>query len=97
MAENKRTLLRVKGVSSQSERALADVTAETLAVEEEALCAQPLHHIYPLGAEVAGVAAAEPRREVLTWHALRGRRAGLQKPLTRVPQRDACSKEHHVC
>lgn len=81
---------------SQSEGAVADVTAETLAVEEVALGAQSLHHIHPLGAEVAGVAAAEPGGEVLPWHTLRGRRAGLQQPFTQVLQRDACSKVHNM-
>lgn len=72
----KRTLLRVKGVPSQTEGAVTDITAETLAVEEVALSAQSLHHIHSLCAEVADVAATEPRREVLTHHTLKGRRAG---------------------
>lgn len=61
---------------SQAEGAVTDVTAETLAVEEVALSAQSLHHVHPLGAEVADVAAAEPTREVLTYCTLRGRRPG---------------------
>lgn len=69
----KRTPLRVKGVSSQTEHAAADVTAEALSVEEEALGTEPLHHVHPLGAEVADVAAAEPRGGVPAPHALRGR------------------------
>lgn len=64
----------VKSVSSQTEGAVTDITAETLAVKEVALCTQSLHHVHPLGAEVADVAAAEPRREVLTYHTLRGTR-----------------------
>lgn len=61
---------------SQAEGAVADVAAETLAVEEVAVGTQPLHHVHPLGAEVADVAATEPGREVLTYHTLRGRRPG---------------------
>lgn len=67
---------------TQTEGAVTDVTAETLAVEEVALSAQSLHHIHSLGAEVADVAAAEAGREVLTYHTLRGRRAGLQNQFT---------------
>lgn len=63
-------------MSSQTEGAVADVTAETLAVEEVALGAQSLHHVHPLGAEVADVAAAEPAGEVLTYHTLRGKTPG---------------------
>lgn len=56
-------------MSSQAEGAVADVTAETLAVEEVTLSAESLHHVHPLGAEVADIAAAHPGREVLTRHA----------------------------
>lgn len=66
----KYTFLRVKGVSSQAEGTVTDITAETLAVEEIALSTQSLHHVHPLGAEVADVAATEPGREVLTYHTL---------------------------
>ncbi len=59
---------------SKTECAVANVTAETLAVEEVALSAQSLHHIHPLCAEVADVAATKAGREVLTCHTLRGRR-----------------------
>lgn len=72
----KRTLLRIKGVPTQTEGAVTDVTAETLAVEEVALCAQSLHHVHPLGAEVADVAAPEAGSEVLTYHTLKGRGTG---------------------
>lgn len=61
---------------SQTEGAVTDVTAETLAVEEVALSAQSLHHVHPLGAEMADVTATEPGREVLTHHTLRGRTPG---------------------
>ena len=61
---------------AQTQGAVTDVTAETLAVEEVALSAQSLHHIYPLGAEVADITAAKPRREGLTHHTLRGTRPG---------------------
>lgn len=70
----KRTLLGVKRMSSQTKGAVTDVAAETPAVEEEAFSAEPLHHVHPFGAEVADVAAPEPRRELLTSHTLRGRR-----------------------
>lgn len=63
-------------MSSQAEGAVADVAAETLAVEEEAFGAQSLHHVHSLGAEVADVAAAESGGEVLTYHRLRWRRSG---------------------
>lgn len=66
---------------SQTEGAVADGTAETLAVEEEALGAEPLHHVNPPGAEVAGVAAPEARREVFTHHTLRDRRSRVTQPV----------------
>lgn len=69
---------------SQTEGAVTDGTAETLAVEEEALGAEPLHHVNPLGAEVAGVAAPEARRKVFTRHTLRDRGAGLHNQFTRM-------------
>lgn len=55
--EIRRTLLRVKGVPTQTKGAVADVTAEALAVEEIAFGAEPLHHVNPLPAKVTGVAA----------------------------------------
>lgn len=60
-------------MATQAEGAIADDAAETLAVEEVALGAEPLHHINPLGAEVAGVAAPEARRKVFTAETLKGR------------------------
>lgn len=69
---------------SQTEGAVTDGTAETLAVEEEALGAEPLHHVNPLGAEVAGVAAPEARRKVFTHHTLGGRGAGLHNQFTQM-------------
>lgn len=70
------TFQRVEGVAAQAEGAITHDAAETLAVEEVALGAEPLHHINPLGAEVAGVAAPEARRKVFTAQTLkdRGRR-----------------------
>lgn len=53
-------------MAAQAERAMARVAAEALAVEEAALCAQPLHDVHPLAAKMAGVAAAG----VPTRHAL---------------------------
>lgn len=62
---------------AQAEGAITDDAAETLAVEEVALGAEPLHHVNPLGAEVAGVAAPEARRKVFTAQTLRdGGRGG---------------------
>lgn len=69
---------------SQTEGAVTDGTAETLAVEEEALGAEPLHHVNPLGAEVAGVAASEARRKVFTRHTLRDRGAGSHNQFTQM-------------
>lgn len=74
--ESSVTFQGVEGVAAQAEGAITDDAAETLAVEEVALGAEPLHHVNPLGAEVAGVAAPEARRKVFTTQTLRdgGRR-----------------------
>lgn len=75
--ESSVTFQGVEGVAAQAEGAITDDAAETLAVEEVALGAQPLHHVNPLGAEVAGVAAPEARRKVFTAQTLRdGGRGG---------------------
>lgn len=66
-----RTCPGVEGVAPQTKGAAADVAAEALAVEEAALGAQPLHHVHPLAAKVADVAAAEPGGAVLARHTLR--------------------------
>lgn len=89
------TIPRVEGVPPETEGAVTDVTAETLPVEEVALGAQSLHHVDPLGAEVAGVASTEPRREILADHTLRGRRRSLPRSSPaalerRSSPRDAC-------
>lgn len=68
-------------MAAQAEGAITDDAAETLAVEEVALGAEPLHHVNPLGAEVAGVAAPEARRKVFTAQALRDRGGGGRKSL----------------
>lgn len=65
------TFQRVEGVTAQAQGAITDDAAETLPVEEVALGAQPLHHINPLGAEVAGVAAPEARSKVFTAQTLK--------------------------
>lgn len=54
-------------MAAQAEGAVTGVTAEALAVEEVALCAQALHDVHPLAAKMAGVAAAEavPARHAL--------------------------------
>lgn len=67
----RRTFPRVEGVPPQAKGAATDVAAEALAVEEEALGAQPLHHVHPLAAKMAGVAAAKPGGAVLTRHTLK--------------------------
>lgn len=75
--ESSVTFQGVEGVAAQAEGAITDDAAETLAVEEVALGAEPLHHVNPLGAEVAGVAAPEARRKVFTAETLRdGGRGG---------------------
>lgn len=58
-------------MAAQSESAVTDVTAETLSVEEEAFSTESLHDIYPLGAEVADIAATKSGMEVFTSHTLR--------------------------
>lgn len=65
-------------MAAQAQGAITDDAAETLPVEEVALGAQPLHHINPLGAEVAGVTATEAWREVFTARALQHRRGGVR-------------------
>lgn len=63
-------------MSSQTEGAFADIAAETLAVKEVALSAESLHHVHPLGAEVADVTATKAGRQFLTHHTLTGIRPG---------------------
>ena len=46
------------------------MTVEAAPVEELALGAQPLHHVDPLLAEIAGVAASQVLRELLLYGAL---------------------------
>lgn len=67
----RRTFPRVEGVPPQTKGAATDVAAEALAVEEEALGAQSLHHVHPLAAKMADVAAAKPGGAVLTRHTLK--------------------------
>lgn len=55
----------------QTKGAATDVASEALAVEEEALGAQSLHHVHPLVAKVADVAAAKSGGTVLTRHTLK--------------------------
>lgn len=56
----------VKHVSSQPQCSSADVTSETLSMEEVAFCAQSLHHIHTLLTEVARVAATHPGSKLLS-------------------------------
>uniref|UniRef100_A0A147BRP1 Uncharacterized protein n=1 Tax=Ixodes ricinus TaxID=34613 RepID=A0A147BRP1_IXORI len=46
----------VVGIVSQTQAALAVVTAETAPMKEEPLCTQPLHEVHPLVAEAARLA-----------------------------------------
>lgn len=57
-------------MAAQAEGAVARVAAEALAVEEAALRAQPLHHVHPLAAEMAGVAASEASGRLPARHTL---------------------------
>lgn len=60
-------------MTPQSQRAPADMTAETFSVKEVSLRAQSLHHVDSLLTEVAGVAAAQTLREVLSQAGLKHR------------------------
>lgn len=75
----------------QAKGAATDVAAEALAVEEEALGAQSLHHVHPLAAEMADVAAAEPGAAVLTRHTLK--KGGIAKG-HRFSVKSMVSKRH---
>lgn len=55
----------MEGVPAQAEGAVTRLAAEALAVEEVALCAQPLHDVHPLAAKMAGVASRVPTRHTL--------------------------------
>lgn len=57
----------------QAKGAATDVAAEALPVEEAALCAQSLHHVHPLAAKMADVAAAKAGGALLTRRTLRMR------------------------
>ena len=48
-------------MGAEAQGAAARGAAEALPVEEVVLCAQPLHDVHALQAEVAGVAAAQAR------------------------------------
>jgi len=61
----KLAFVAVEGVGGQAQGGGAHAAAETLSVEEVALCAQPLHHVHALLAEVTGVAAAQTQGEHL--------------------------------
>lgn len=67
------TILHIEGVGGQPQRGAAVLALEAGAVEELALCAQPLHHVHALTAEEAHVAAADVGGELLSQGALRGR------------------------
>lgn len=53
-------------MSAQTQCAAADVTAETLSVEEESLRTETLHDVHTLLTEVTCVAAAQTLRKLLT-------------------------------
>lgn len=52
-------------MTTQPQRAAADVTAETLSVEEVSLRTEPLHYVHALLTEVTGVTAAQTRGKLL--------------------------------
>lgn len=52
-------------MTTEPQCAAADVTAETLSVEEVSLCTEPLHYVHTLLTEVTGVAAAQSQRKLL--------------------------------
>lgn len=52
-------------MTTQTQRAAADVTAETLSVEEVSLRTESLHYVHTLLTKVTGVAAAQTRRKLL--------------------------------
>lgn len=70
----------------QAKGAATDVAAEALPVEEAALRAQSLHHVHPLAAEMADVAAAEAGGALLARRALRVRRRGTRLQLLWDPR-----------
>ena len=73
------TFVAVKGVGSQAQGGGTDAAAETLSVEEVALCAQPLHHVHALLTEVTGVAATQVQGKCLSHRFLGGHRAVGEK------------------
>lgn len=60
------TILYIKSIGGQSQRGAAVVTLEAAAMEELALCTQPLHHVYTLSTEEAHIAAANVDRELFS-------------------------------
>lgn len=66
------TVLDVIGIRREAQRGGTVLAFEAAAVEELALGAQPLHHVDPLLAEVARVAAPQVLWELLLYGALRG-------------------------
>lgn len=70
------TVLEGVGIGRQAQGGGAVLALEAAPVEELALSAQPLHHVDPLLAEVAGVAASQVLRELLLYGALGDRGTG---------------------
>ena len=66
------TFVNIEGVGGQVQGGGADAAAETLAVEEMALRAQPLHDVHALLAEVTGVAATHVQGKRLPHGLLAG-------------------------
>ena len=64
------TVLEGVGIGRQAQGGGAVLTLEAAPVEELALGAQPLHHVDPLLAEIAGVAASYVLWELLLYGAL---------------------------
>lgn len=66
------TILYIKSVGRQSQCGATVFTLEAAAVEELALCAQPLHHIHTFSTEEANVTATDVDRELFPEGALEG-------------------------
>lgn len=64
------TILYIESIGGESQRGAAVVTLETAAMEELALCTQPLHHIYTLSTEEAHITAADVDWELFSEGAL---------------------------
>lgn len=78
------TFVNVEGIGGQAQGGGADTAAETLPVEEVALCAQPLHHVHTLLAEVTGVAATQVQGKHLSNRFLGAQGSGREEQHVRA-------------